>query len=259
MAARAAEQLTDASAAMVTVADDLEKKAKLEEAAKKKAEAEEESSSEEEEDERIGKLRGFVLGKKKSPAETVAYLRSESLGVENAELGIHFLVEALFDEDEPLAPQISDKKAYLIEACKGDAAMQVAILNAVELYVTESAPNDFKKLVAVLKSLYDDDVCEEEAIVKWAGDPKSARKFGVDAETVWVRRRMEKKRRGGRGGGRGDGGGAERIWGHLGEECGEIGSYAGDFGSRFGEGCGGEVKGARGTRGGQSRLRHHRR
>jgi translation initiation factor 5 len=190
--ARASEQLTDASAAMVTVADDLEKKAKLEEAAKKKAEAEEESSSEEEEDERIGKLRGFVLGKKKSPAETVAYLRSESLGVENAELGIHFLVEALFDEDEPLAPQISDKKAYLIEACKGDAAMQVAILNAVELYVTESAPNDFKKLVAVLKALYDDDVCEEEAIVKWAGDPKSARKFGVDAETGAAVRKQAK-------------------------------------------------------------------
>jgi translation initiation factor 5 len=70
--------------------------------------------------------------------------------------------------------------------------MQVAILNAVELYVTESAPNDFKKLVAVLKALYDDDVCEEEAIVKWAGDPKSARKFGVDAETGAAVRKQAK-------------------------------------------------------------------
>ena len=202
MAARAAEQLTDASAAMVTVADDLEKKAKLEEAAAAKAAAADaEESSDEEEDERIGKLRGFILGKKKSPGETATYLRSAGLGVDNVELGMHFLVEALFDEDEPLAPQIAEKKAYLIEAREGaddetdetdDAALQVAILNAVELYVTETAPNDFKKLVAVLKALYDEDVCEEEAISKWAADPKSARKFGVDAETGAAVRKQAK-------------------------------------------------------------------
>ena len=193
MAARAAEQLTDASAAMVTVADDLEKKAKLEEAAAAKAAAADaEESSDEEEDERIGKLRGFILGKKKSPGETATYLRSAGLGVENVELGMHFLVEALFDEDEPLAPQIAEKKAYLIEARTDDAALQVAILNAVELYVTETAPNDFKKLVAVLKALYDEDVCEEEAISKWAADPKSARKFGVDAETGAAVRKQAK-------------------------------------------------------------------
>ena len=125
------------------------------------------------------------MGKKKSPAETAAYLRSEGLGVDTPELGAHFLVEALFDEDQPLAPQIVEKKAYLVEAALGEnaSAMQVAILNAVELYVTETAPDDFKRLVAVLKALYDEDVCEEEAISKWAADPKSARKFGVDAET----------------------------------------------------------------------------
>ena len=79
MAARAKEQLTDASAAMVTVAEDLEKKAKLE------AAEEEDSSDEEEEDERIAKLRGYAA--KHDAKETAAYLVGDKLGVESKELG----------------------------------------------------------------------------------------------------------------------------------------------------------------------------
>ena len=187
-AARAAEQLTEASAAMVSVAaEELERKASLEAAAA----AVEESDSEDEEDERIGRLRGFVA--QKTPEETAIYLLSETLGVESAELGIHFLVEALFDEEQALAPQIVEKKLFLIKACAADPEkLQLAVLCAVELYVTTTSPDDFKKLVIILKSLYDEDVCDETAILKWASDPNSGKKFGVDAETAIAARKTAK-------------------------------------------------------------------
>ena len=175
--ARAKEQLTDASAAMVTVADDLEKKVALEEAAKRAAE---ESESEDEEDERIAKLRGYVS--KHDAAETAAYLVSDKVGVESKELGVHFLVEALLDEDEPLVPQVKAKKAYMIAACGQDAKLQMALACALELFITESAPEQFKKYVEILKVLYDEDVLEEEIIMKWGADPKSAARFGVELE-----------------------------------------------------------------------------
>jgi len=185
--ARAKEQLTDASAAMVTVADDLEKKVALEEAAKAAAE---ESESEEEEDERIAKLRGYVS--KHDAAETAEYLVSDKLGVESKELGVHFLVEALLDEDEPLVPQVKAKKAYMIAACGQDAKLQMALACALELFITESAPEEFKKYVEILKTLYDEDVLEEEIILKWGADPKSAARFGVELETSQLVRKQVK-------------------------------------------------------------------
>ena len=183
--ARAKEQLTDASAAMVEVAaDDLEKKATLE------AAAAEESESEEEEDERIAKVRGYVT--KHDAKETAEYLVSDKLGCESKELGVHFLVEALFDEDEPLVPQIKAKKAYMIAACGQDAKLQTALVCAVELFITESATEQFKQYVAILKELYDEDVLDEEIILKWGADPKSAAKFGVELETSQAVRKQVK-------------------------------------------------------------------
>lgn len=126
-------------------------------------------------------------------SETAEYLVSDTLGVESTELGIHFLVEALFDEEKPLAPQIVTRKHYLVAATNADPQkLQFAILNAIELYVTETAPDDFKKLIAVLKNLYDEDICDEEVILKWAADPKSAKKFGVEEDTGKAVRKIAK-------------------------------------------------------------------
>jgi translation initiation factor 5 len=168
---------------MVEVAaDELEKKAAIEAAA-----AEE---SEEEEDERIAKVRGYVT--KHDAKETAEYLVSDKLGCESKELGVHFLVEALFDEDEPLVPQIKAKKAYMIAACGQDAKLQTALVCAVELFITESATEQFKQYVAILKELYDEDVLDEEIILKWGADPKSAAKFGVELETSQAVRKQVK-------------------------------------------------------------------
>uniref|UniRef100_A0A7S0SV28 W2 domain-containing protein n=1 Tax=Mantoniella antarctica TaxID=81844 RepID=A0A7S0SV28_9CHLO len=183
-AARAAEQLTDASASMVDVADELEKKATLNAdtaGSEPGSGSGSGSESEEEEDERIAKLRAYVA--KHDAAETAVYLVGPKLGVDKPELGIHFLVEALFDEEQPMAPQIKAKLAFLAAACGADPSLQMALLCAVELYVTETATAEFKKLPEVLKELYDGDVAEEEVMLKWAADLRAAKKFGVDAKT----------------------------------------------------------------------------
>ena len=125
-------------------------------------------------------------------AETAEYLVSDKLGVESKELGVHFLVEALLDEDEPLVPQVKAKKAYMIAACGQDAKLQMALACALELFLTESAPEEFKKYVEILKTLYDEDVLEEEIILKWGADSKSAARFGVELETSQLVRKQVK-------------------------------------------------------------------
>ena len=44
----------------------------------------------------------------------------------------------------------------------------------------------------MLKELYDGDVAEEEVILKWGADAKSAKKFGVDAKTGEAVRKQAK-------------------------------------------------------------------
>ena len=94
---------------------------------------------------------------------------SDKLGVESKELGVHFLVEALLDEDEPLVPQVKAKKAYMIAACGQDAKLQMALACALELFLTESAPEEFKKYVEILKTLYDEDVGFPAAYLTFRG------------------------------------------------------------------------------------------
>ena len=118
--------------------------------------------------------------------EVLAGAQSAATGREHAELTPLHLLASMLEDRQGVVGSILAKAGVEPERVRdvaeaelgrrpraagatprtSNAAMQVAILNAVELYVTESAPNNFKKLVAVLKALYDEDVCEEEAIVK---------------------------------------------------------------------------------------------
>mmetsp|Transcript_3058 Transcript_3058/g.7016 ORF Transcript_3058/g.7016 Transcript_3058/m.7016 type:complete len:358 (-) Transcript_3058:326-1399(-) len=145
---------------------------------------------EDEEDERISKLRAYAA--KHDAEETAAFLTGAKLGVDNPELGIHFLVEALFDEEKPLAPQVKTYKPFFAKCCGGDAKLQLALLCAVELYITETATAQFKQLPSILKELYEGDSVEEEVLLKWAADPKAAKKFGVDAKTGEAVRKQAK-------------------------------------------------------------------
>jgi translation initiation factor 5 len=149
----------------------LEAKRLAEEAAAAEAAAAE--SSEEEEDERIAKVRAYAA--KHDDAETAAYLVSDALGADSPALGIHFLVEAIFDDEKPLAPQVKAKIGLLKKACAADApALQLALLCAIELYVTETATTEFKKIAVVLKELYDGDAAEEDVILTWGAKTAEA-------------------------------------------------------------------------------------
>ena len=193
--ARAKEQLTDASAAMVTVADDLEKKAKLEEAASGEAAARS-----------IEVLRPRKRRTNASPSSAASPAKHDARGDggvprrrqarrRQAELGMHFLVEAIFDEDEPLAPQIAAKKAYLIEARVARTTRSSRRPRSAPLSSSTSRRRrrtTSRNSSPCSRRSTTSDVVEEEAILKWGADPKSARKFGVDAKTGAAVRKQAK-------------------------------------------------------------------
>jgi len=50
-----------------------------------------------------------------------------------------------------MAPQCKAKKEFLTAAVGADAALQLAVLCAVELYVTDTGAAHFKQLATILK------------------------------------------------------------------------------------------------------------
>ena len=177
--ARAEEQLTDGAAGMVTVVADKMKDASIQD-----------ESSEEEEDPRISKLR--VYATKNDAAKTAEYLNSDSLGVDSLELGIYFLLEAIFDEDEPIPPQIKAKKDYVEAACP-DAKTQRALLCGFERYVTETATSGFKAFSLILNQLYEFDLVEEDVIKAWNDDVEAAASIEVEAKVSQAVRKQAEK------------------------------------------------------------------
>ena len=177
--ARAMEQLTDGAASMVTVVADKMADATIEE-----------ESSEEEEDPRVSKLRAYAA--KNDAEKTAAYLISDGLGIESKGLGLVFLLEALFDEDEAVPPQIKAKKDYLAAACP-DADSQRALLCAFERYVTETATSGFKAFSLILNQLYEFDLIEEDVIKAWNEDVSAAASVDVESKVSQAVRKQAAK------------------------------------------------------------------
>ncbi|OUS47248.1 eIF4-gamma/eIF5/eIF2-epsilon-domain-containing protein [Ostreococcus tauri] len=150
----------------------------------------EEESSEEEEDPRVSKLRAYAA--KNDAAKTAEYLISDTLGVESKELGLVFLLEAIFDEDEPIPPQIKAKKDFLVAACPSDQ-LQRALLCAFERYVTETATSGFKVFSLILSTLYELDLVEEDIIKKWNVDVDAASNIEVEPKVAQAVRKQAAK------------------------------------------------------------------
>jgi translation initiation factor 5 len=173
------EQLTGNAASMVTVVAD-----------KMKDTAIEDESSEEEEDPRVSKLRAYSA--KNDAAKTAEYLDSDGLGIESLELARVFLLEAIFDEDEPIPPQIKEKKDYIAAACS-DAKSQRALLCGLERYVTETGTSGFKAFSLILNQLYEFDLVEEDVIKAWNEDVSAASGIEVEPKVAQAVRKQAKK------------------------------------------------------------------
>ncbi|KAI3774593.1 hypothetical protein L1987_49152 [Smallanthus sonchifolius] len=79
------------------------------------------------------------------------------------------LYEALLDGVERgFAKHVLKKKNYLAAVVvEGEGDSQLLLLQAVEDFCGKSNPNAVKEVALVLKALYDEDILEEEYIVKW--------------------------------------------------------------------------------------------
>ena len=184
-AARAAEQLTDGAAAMVTaikVAD-----TPVDDATKRLAGVTVSGTAAEEDDEDddplVTGLRAFAASH--GATDVAAHLKG--LKADNNEHRMHILVAALLDASEsapPLSKQVAAKAAVL-KACVPDALSAGAMLASLERWVVDDAPHVLasKQGVATgLNALYDADVADEPAILAWADNAAAARKFGVSAD-----------------------------------------------------------------------------
>jgi translation initiation factor 5 len=180
--ARAEEQLTGNAAEMVTVSKELKTQLSLTETKEEEEEDEESESESEEEDERITKLRAYAA-KVNDVDQTLEFLNNK-LGVGSDELKVYFLIEAILDDEKPVPLQLKKKKAFISKFVGDDEKKQRGLLNAFELYATETNTDAYKIFAAVLNALYELDLCEEKYIRAWFEELRSAKKFGVDEKTA---------------------------------------------------------------------------
>ncbi|KAI9200612.1 hypothetical protein LWI28_010539 [Acer negundo] len=77
------------------------------------------------------------------------------------------LFAALFDGVEKgFSREVSKKKNYLAAATQEEGT-QMALLHSIESFCGKTGPDVVKEIALVLKSLYDNDVLEEEFILEW--------------------------------------------------------------------------------------------
>ncbi|XP_076928504.1 eukaryotic translation initiation factor 5-like [Bidens hawaiensis] len=90
------------------------------------------------------------------------------------------IYEAVLDGVEKgYAKHALKKKSYLAAVVEGEGDSQLLLLKAVEDFCGKSNPTAVKEVALVLKALYDEDILEEEYIVKWyeegsSGENKSS-------------------------------------------------------------------------------------
>ena len=179
--ARAEEQLTGNAADMVNVSKELKTQLSLTEEKNEKEEDKDEDESEsesEEEDERITKLRSYAA--KVNDVDLTLEFLDNKLGIGSDELKVYFLMEAILDDEKPVPFQLKKKKAYIEKFVGEDEKKQRGLLNALELYATDTNTDTYKIYAAVLNALYELDLCEEKCIREWFEEVRSAKKFGVD-------------------------------------------------------------------------------
>ncbi|XP_076928505.1 eukaryotic translation initiation factor 5-like [Bidens hawaiensis] len=117
------------------------------------------------------------LKKGVTPKELLASLSGSAQ--ENASA----IYEAVLDGVEKgYAKHALKKKKYLAAVVEGEGDSQLLLLKAVEDFCAKSNPVAVKEVALVLKALYDEDILEEEYIVKWYEEGSSG---GNKSSLIW--------------------------------------------------------------------------
>ncbi|XP_026400748.1 eukaryotic translation initiation factor 5-like [Papaver somniferum] len=83
-------------------------------------------------------------------------------------------IDALFGVHEELSKEVQKKKNYLAAATHDYEESQILLLQAIDYFCEKSGPEVVKEIALVLKTLYDEDVLEEEHIVQWYNEEVAA-------------------------------------------------------------------------------------
>ena len=174
---RAKEQLTAAAAAMV-----IEERANAENGnATPAADDDDEEEEDDDEDEIANKLRVYAASH--SPAEVAAVMKTIPSD-DGVKTQVRILFNALFDTDSPLLSQLKAKLAVLQRTVAPTGGPgQLSFLCATEQYLADRDHAQLKYTAHILKFLYDEDVVEEESMIKWADAEDCAKRFGVTVDS----------------------------------------------------------------------------
>ncbi|KAJ8761195.1 hypothetical protein K2173_001251 [Erythroxylum novogranatense] len=86
----------------------------------------------------------------------------------SAQEKMNALFESLFEGVEKgIAKQLFKKKGYLATAVAQHEGSQLLLLRAMEAFYAKSSSGAMKEVALVLKALYDEDILEEDSIMKW--------------------------------------------------------------------------------------------
>ncbi|KAI3930510.1 hypothetical protein MKW98_022159 [Papaver atlanticum] len=108
-----------------------------------------------------GNLKGCSVGQLKS------FLGSLNGGSSPQDV-MNALIDALFGGvDKGFSKEVTKKKNYLAAATHDIEGSQILLLRAIGAFCEKSGPEVVKEVALVLKTLYDEDVLEEEYIVQW--------------------------------------------------------------------------------------------
>ncbi|KAI3838744.1 hypothetical protein MKX03_004690 [Papaver bracteatum] len=133
-----------------------------------------------------GNLKGCSVGQLKS------FLASLNCGSSPQDV-MNALIDALFGGvDKGFSKEVTKKKNYLAAATHDNEGSEILLLRAIGAFCEKSGPEVVKEVALVLKTLYDEDVLEEEYIVQWfnegiAGGSKNSQIWkNVKPFIVWL-------------------------------------------------------------------------
>ncbi|KAI3914632.1 hypothetical protein MKW92_034762 [Papaver armeniacum] len=126
-----------------------------------------------------GTPKGCSVGQLKS------FLGSLNSGGSSPQDVMNALIDALFGDvvDKGFSKEVTKKKNYLAAATHDNEGSQILLLRAIVSFCEKSGPEVVKEVALVLKTLYDEDVLEEEYIVQWFNEGIAA--SGSKNSQIW--------------------------------------------------------------------------